>query len=122
MRNSSALALGLLLATPVCAAAPGGGVFAYVKDGQSQEQQSKDQFECNQWAVQQTGYDPAAPAPQPVLSQPAPPCGDSASNESRPRGSTSGSSNSNNSNNSNNSSPPNARRERTITGAHTVPA
>jgi hypothetical protein len=70
---ASALAFGLLLAAPVSAAAPGGGVFAYPKAGQSQEQQSKDQNECHQWAAQQSGFDPAAPAPQPMLSQQAPP-------------------------------------------------
>lgn len=68
------LAFGLLLAASVSGAAqPGGAVFAYPKAGQSQEQQSKDQYECHQWSVQQSGFDPAAPAPQPMLSQQAPP-------------------------------------------------
>lgn len=34
-------------------------VFAYPSAGQSLEQQQKDQFECNQWARGQTGYDPS---------------------------------------------------------------
>jgi hypothetical protein len=48
------------------AAAPS-DIIAYPKDGQSEEQQGKDKFECHQWAVGQTGFDPtqgssAAPA------------------------------------------------------------
>jgi hypothetical protein len=33
-------------------------VFAYPKQGQTQEQFEKDQFECHKWATQQTGFDP----------------------------------------------------------------
>ena len=36
-------------------------VFAYPKAGQSQDQQMRDQAECRQWAMQQTGYNPSAP-------------------------------------------------------------
>ena len=41
-------------------------LYVYPKNGQSQEQQKKDRYECHMWAVQQTGYDPTAPqqAPQ----------------------------------------------------------
>jgi len=38
--------------------------FVYPQKGQSQEQQKKDEYECYQWAKQQTGVDPMAPAPQ----------------------------------------------------------
>jgi hypothetical protein len=31
---------------------------AYPKNGQSEEQQGKDKFECHRWAVGQTGFDP----------------------------------------------------------------
>lgn len=34
------------------------GMLIYPAKGQSAEQQQKDEFECHQWAVQQTGYDP----------------------------------------------------------------
>ena len=34
------------------------GMMIYPAKGQSAEQQQKDEFECHQWAVQQTGYDP----------------------------------------------------------------
>ena len=33
-------------------------LIAYPKNGQSQEQQGKDKFECHRWAVGQTGFDP----------------------------------------------------------------
>jgi len=33
-------------------------LFAYPKNGQSAEQQSKDRYECARWAVSQTGFDP----------------------------------------------------------------
>jgi len=35
-------------------------MFVYPGNGQSQEQQSKDQYECHTWAVGQTGFDPTA--------------------------------------------------------------
>jgi hypothetical protein len=34
----------------------------YPKNGQTQEQQAADQFECNNWAKGQTGFDPTQPA------------------------------------------------------------
>jgi uncharacterized protein YcfJ len=34
------------------------GMMIYPAKGQSAEQQQKDEFECHQWAVQQTGFDP----------------------------------------------------------------
>ena len=42
-------------------------LIAYPKNGQSQEQQNKDKYECHHWAAGQTGFDPsqgagAAPA------------------------------------------------------------
>jgi hypothetical protein len=51
------------------AAGPGGAantgyatsadLIAYPKNGQSQDQQGKDKFECHHWAAQQTGFDPS---------------------------------------------------------------
>ena len=35
-------------------------VFVYPQRGQSPEQQQRDRFECHQWAVQQSGFDPMA--------------------------------------------------------------
>ena len=39
-------------------------VYIYPERGQSPDQQARDQNECSGWAMQQTGYNPAAP-PQP---------------------------------------------------------
>lgn len=38
-------------------------LMAYPRNGQSAEQQAKDKFECHQWAVGQTGFDPTLGAP-----------------------------------------------------------
>ncbi len=37
-------------------------LMAYPKNGQTPEQQSKDKFECHQWAVGQSGFDPTTGA------------------------------------------------------------
>jgi hypothetical protein len=37
-------------------------LIAYPKNGQSEEQQGKDKFECHRWAVAQTGFDPTRAA------------------------------------------------------------
>ena len=34
-------------------------VYFYPKAGQSTEQQSRDHYECYNWAMQQTGFDPS---------------------------------------------------------------
>ena len=39
--------------------------FLYPKKGQSAEQQDKDKYECHQWAVGQTGFDPMNPPKAP---------------------------------------------------------
>jgi len=39
-------------------APPSDQLFAYPKNGQSAEQQSKDRYECERWAASQTGFDP----------------------------------------------------------------
>jgi hypothetical protein len=36
-----------------------GELIAYPKNGQSQEQQGKDKYECHHWAAGQTGFDPS---------------------------------------------------------------
>ena len=36
-------------------------IFVYPKNGQSEEQQAKDRYECHTWAVGQTHYDPTQP-------------------------------------------------------------
>jgi outer membrane lipoprotein SlyB len=39
--------------------APMTQVYFYPKEGQSTEQQSRDHYECYNWAMQQTGFDPS---------------------------------------------------------------
>lgn len=46
--------------------------FVYPAKGQSAERQKKDEYECHQWAVQQTGFDPTRPAPA-THATPSPP-------------------------------------------------
>ena len=41
-------------------------VFAYPIGGQSEEQVSRDKFECHQWSVSQTGFNPSTAAPLPA--------------------------------------------------------
>lgn len=49
-------------------------IFAYPSAGQSEEQQSRDRFECHQWSVSQTGFDPATASPLPArAATPSPP-------------------------------------------------
>jgi hypothetical protein len=53
-------------------------VYFYPKAGQTQEQQSRDHFECYNWAVKQTGFDPGRsmiPIEQRVQVIPLPPPG-----------------------------------------------
>jgi hypothetical protein len=37
-------------------------IFVYARQGQSEELQAKDRYECHSWAVGQTQYDPTRPA------------------------------------------------------------
>jgi hypothetical protein len=53
-------------------------VYFYPKEGQTKEQQSRDHYECYNWAVQQTGFDPSQssiPPEQRVKVVPMPPPG-----------------------------------------------
>ena len=40
---------------------PSTQVYAYPARGQLADQQDRDRYECHQWAIQQSGYDPARP-------------------------------------------------------------
>ncbi|MGH8220570.1 MAG: DUF6515 family protein [Steroidobacteraceae bacterium] len=42
-------------------APPSSGLFIYPKNGQSEQQQAQDRYECHTWAQSQTGFDPTAP-------------------------------------------------------------
>jgi hypothetical protein len=43
------------------AAVAGDDFFMYPRNNQSAEDQARDRFECHQWAVSQTGFDPSEP-------------------------------------------------------------
>ncbi|MGE3772198.1 MAG: hypothetical protein AB7I32_04695 [Gammaproteobacteria bacterium] len=62
-------------ALPLVAGAQQGQPFAYPNGGQSQEQQAADRFQCHQWSVSQTGFDPttAPPLAAPMAVPPPPP-------------------------------------------------
>jgi predicted lipid-binding transport protein (Tim44 family) len=61
-RKALIACLAVLVALPAAAQ----DVFFYPTRGQGPEQQSRDRGECQGWAVQQTGFNPAAPAPPPT--------------------------------------------------------
>jgi hypothetical protein len=66
-REEKAMKLRILLSLALCAALIGetsAQQYVYPAKGQSPEQQKKDEAACYQWAVQQTGFDPAKPQPQ----------------------------------------------------------
>ncbi len=52
---------GLLSTLPGAASAQ--QMFIYPSRGQSEERQKQDKYECNEWAVEQTGFDPSNPPP-----------------------------------------------------------
>lgn len=63
--GSALFGAALLIVVPIGTAAAQGSDFAYPSAGQSQEQQARDHAECQGWAVQQTGVDPATlPSPR----------------------------------------------------------
>jgi hypothetical protein len=46
---------------------PDTNVYFYPAQSQSAQQQDRDKYECNAWAVQQSGFDPSAPNAPPHL-------------------------------------------------------
>src|SRR6478735_5196749 len=63
---SIAMAVVVGLAVPSVSAQQ----YVYPAKGQNAQQQKKDEGECYSWAVQQSGFDPAKPAPQQQAAQP----------------------------------------------------
>src|SRR5512138_2113081 len=45
--------------------------FFYPAKGQSAEQQKRDEYDCHQWAVKQTNFDPTKPQPQAAAPTPS---------------------------------------------------
>jgi hypothetical protein len=41
---------------------PSDNIFIYPKNGQSDDQQARDRYECHRWAADQTAFDPTRPA------------------------------------------------------------
>lgn len=56
LTGTSLVAILLAALTVDCAVAQ--NIIAYPARGQSQQQQERDRFDCYNWAVQQTGYNP----------------------------------------------------------------
>ena len=66
-------------------------VFAYPNAGQTEAQQSQDRFECHQWSVAQSGFDPSSAAPlAPRPAAPPPPGSRTGYSEPRQRRSNRG--------------------------------
>jgi len=69
--------LGAVFVVAVCAAAGppvrAQELFIYPAQGQNEEQQSRDRFECHSWAVQQSGFDPSNPGSQQQAAANVPP-------------------------------------------------
>jgi len=71
-RMSGAIVVAVTLASVLTAASSWAQLFIYPQRGQSAQQQQQDRFECHQWAVQQTGWDPTMAAGMPPPAGPAP--------------------------------------------------
>lgn len=68
MLNTALVAMSLTAASSINAQQ-----YVYPAKGQSPDKQKSDEAACYSWAVQQTGFDPAKPAPAPA--QPTGPTG-----------------------------------------------
>jgi hypothetical protein len=77
MRILPMLVLTALLAAPAFAQAQAPAQAVYPAKSQSPEQQAKDEAECQQWAINKSGFDPAHP-PVPAQAQAAPVTGSGA--------------------------------------------
>lgn len=66
-----ALVTACAVGAPALSLAQSGQVFAYPNAGQNQQQQQADRYQCHQWAVSQTGFDPTS-APPPNAAPPPP--------------------------------------------------
>src|SRR3546814_8001197 len=64
-RSMRVLATGVCTLLLLASGATAQQIIVYPSQGQSPEQQSKDQAECQTWATGQTGFNPANPPPPP---------------------------------------------------------
>ena len=74
MHRQIQLLTALLAGSALLATAALAQQYVYPAKGQSADQQKKDEYECHQWAVKQTGFDPTK-APPPAAAAPPPPTG-----------------------------------------------
>ncbi|HTY93254.1 MAG TPA: glycine zipper 2TM domain-containing protein [Steroidobacteraceae bacterium] len=56
-----------MTSTEAVAPPPDTRVYFYPTQGQSAQQQDRDRYECSNWAVQQSGFDPSSPPVPPHL-------------------------------------------------------
>lgn len=61
IKSSLTTVVVVILLGASSAGAQSGELYVYPSKGQSQAQQDKDRYECHQWAVKQTGFDPSRP-------------------------------------------------------------
>ena len=66
MKNRSLIYAGSLIVASLFARNTYAQQFIYPKNGQTPDQQKKDEYDCYQWAVGQTGYDPSKATPPPA--------------------------------------------------------
>jgi predicted lipid-binding transport protein (Tim44 family) len=71
LRASTIALVGVTLASGPALAQP---VYVYPARGQDPQQQSFDESQCSNWAIQQTGFNPMNPQPA-MAPPPAPPSG-----------------------------------------------
>ena len=64
MKRNNLIAMACILTFSFAAASWAAHPYVYPAKGQTAEQQQKDQYECHEWAVQQTGFDPSQPVEQ----------------------------------------------------------
>jgi len=64
MRSNFQLAVAALVTCVAVAGATAqtSGPYIYPSKGQTQEQENRDKYECYQWAVSQSGFDPSKPS------------------------------------------------------------
>ena len=74
MNRPIQLVAALVAGSAMLASAALAQQYVYPAKGQSADKQKKDEYECHQWAVNQTGFDPTK-APPPAAAAPPPAAG-----------------------------------------------
>lgn len=71
MRFNLAIAAFVIYVAATGASAQTSRPYIYPSKGQTQEQEGRDKYECNQWATSQSGFDPSNPSSTSTSSQQA---------------------------------------------------